>query len=248
MGGDGRDFLGFPGNAVAVVTGAAHGIGRAIALAAARQGVTVAAWDLEGDVVEELAREPDGAALGLQVDVTDDAQVGDAMRRTAEELGPVGFLVNNAGPSSYGASSFADALVSAVDSVRRVTEAWLAQPGSRDGSVVNISSVAGALTGGGAADWYATAKAGIVGYTRYLALHRPHGIRANAIAPGFTRTRRTTEMFQTPAGRAGLERNPMRRPAEPEEIAAPVLFALSPAASYVNGTLLPVDGGSVIIL
>jgi 3-oxoacyl-[acyl-carrier protein] reductase len=245
------DFLGFDGDAVAVVTGAAHGIGREIARAAARHGAAVAAWDVEAEPLEALTQElhaAGGRALAVTVDVTDVEQVGAAMERTVGELGDAAFLVNNAGPSSYGSTNFAAGLTAAVDSVRAVTEAWLGEPGSEGGSVVSISSVAGTLTGGGAADWYAAAKAAIAGYTRYLALHRPRGIRANAIAPGFTRTRRTTTMFQTEAGRVGIERNPLGRAAEPAEIAAAVLFVLSPAASYVNGVLLPVDGGTTIIL
>ena len=246
-----RDFLGFADDAVVIVTGAAHGIGQAVARAAARQGLAVAAWDLDGDAVEALATElrTDGAfALGLAVDVTDDGQVEHALQHSTDALGPIGLLVNNASPSSYGDTPFAEGLLGAVDSARRVTEAWLSRAGAREGSLVNVSSVAGALTGGGAVDWYATAKAGLVGYTRYLAVHRPQGIRANAVAPGFTRTRRTVDLFASEAGRANIERNPLRRPAEPEEIAAPIIFALSPAASYVNGVLLPVDGGTVVVL
>lgn len=246
-----RDFLGFPGDAVVIVTGAAHGIGQAVARAAARQGLAVAVWDLDGDAAAALAtelRDTGASTLGLAVDVTDDGQVARGMERTVAELGAAGFLVNNASPSSYGDTTFADGLLGGVDSARRVTEAWLSHDGARDGSLVNVSSVAGALTGGGAADWYPTAKAGLVGYTRYLAVHRPQGIRANAVAPGFTRTRRTVDLFASEAGRANLERNPLRRAAEPAEIAAPILFALSPAASYVNGVLLPVDGGTVVVL
>src|SRR5262245_4792743 len=185
-------FLRFQPGAVVVVTGAAHGIGREIALAAARAGLAVSAWDLDAEGAARIADELAGtgaAAHGLHVDVTQPDQVEAALARATEELGPVGHLVNNAGPSSYEAYTFDEGIVSAVGSVRTVTGAWLALPGSQDGSVVNISSIAGAIVGGSAADWYASAKAAIAGYTRYLALGRPNGIRANAVAPGVTRTR-----------------------------------------------------------
>ena len=106
----------------------------------------------------------------------------------------------------------------------------------------------GPITGGGAADWYPTAKAAITGYTRYLAVNRPNGIRANTVAPGFTATPRTTEFLGSDAGRAAIARTPLGRAAAPAEIAGPVLFLLSEAASYVNGVLLPVDGGTVVVL
>lgn len=246
-----ESFLDFPRDAVLVVTGAASGIGREVAVAAAAVGLSTSAWDVDGDRIGQLAEELRGTdvpALGLRVDVADGPAVADALAQTTEELGAVAYVVNNAGPSSFSTIAFADALAVAVGSVRLVTEAWLAQPGSRGGAVVNISSIAGAITGGGAADWYATAKSAIAGYTRYLAVNRPNGIRANAVAPGFTETPRTAALLSSDAGRDAVARTPMKRAASAAEIAGPVLFLLSPAASYVNGVLLPVDGGAVVAL
>jgi len=240
----------FPDDAVVVVTGAASGIGRAIAQAAAACRLGVSVWDVS-DGADELVGElqANGArSLGVHVDVTDAASVAAAMERTTDELGPVRYLVNNAGPSSYDGLEFDEALAAAVGSVRLVTETWLTGPGSQNGAVVNIASIAGPITGGGAADWYPTAKAAITGYTRYLAVNRPNGIRANTVAPGFTKTPRTTEFLGSDAGRAAIARTPLGRAAAPAEIAGPVLFLLSEAASYVNGVLLPVDGGTVIVL
>lgn len=244
-------FLGFPRSASIIVTGAASGIGRRIAHDAARLGLGVSAWDVDEGGLAGLQGEvsdAEGRVLPLCVDVDRPSEIAEALDRTAAELGPVGHLVNNAGPSSFGGLEFDDGLVRAVGSVRHVTAAWLQRPGSHDGSVVNISSVAGSITGGGATDWYAAAKAAIAGYTRFLALNRPNGVRANAVAPGFTRTPRTEAFLDSEAGVAALARNPMQRAAGPEEISPAVLFLLSPAASYVNGALLPVDGGAVIVL
>jgi NAD(P)-dependent dehydrogenase (short-subunit alcohol dehydrogenase family) len=244
-------FLGFPRGTTVVVTGAASGIGRAVALVAAECGLAVAGWDVDDEGLATLDAELVAAgarALTVRADVGDESGVETALERTTAELGAVACLVNNAGPSSYGGLAFDEALAVAVGSVRRVTEAWLAQPGSQGGSVVNVASVAGPITGGGAAAWYPAAKAAITGYTRYLAVERPHGIRANAVAPGFTATPRTAAFLDSDAGRAAVARTPLRRAAAASEVARPILFLLSPAASYVNGALLPIDGGLVVVL
>jgi NAD(P)-dependent dehydrogenase (short-subunit alcohol dehydrogenase family) len=115
-------------------------------------------------------------------------------------------------------------------------------------SLVNLASVAGNFQGGGQtiAAFYPAAKTGIAGYTRYLATKYGGKPRANAVAPGLTLTPRTIPFMQNPAIAETVERVPLGRPGYPEELAAAILFLLSPAASYINGVLLPVDGGWVV--
>ncbi|WP_342000292.1 SDR family oxidoreductase [Microbacterium sp. LWH7-1.2] len=243
------DFLHFPDDAVAVVTGAASGIGRATADTLLAAGVAVSGWDLSADAIAEwadAATAAGGRAIGLTVDVTDAAAVGQAFEQTTERLGPAGFLVNNAGPASTSEFAFDDALRISAGSVELVTRTWLATEGSADGHVVNISSVAGFHIGVGQS-WYPAAKAAIAGYTKYLALNRPNGIRANAVAPGMTITPRTREFYvESEAGKAIVDRNPFKRPGQPEDIAAAIVFLLAPVSTYVNGLLVPVDGGSLL--
>jgi NAD(P)-dependent dehydrogenase (short-subunit alcohol dehydrogenase family) len=243
------DFLSFPPGAVAVVTGAAAGIGRQIADDLAAAGVAVAGWDSSADGIAAFEREVEasgGRARGLHVDVSDPGRVEAAFAQTIEELGPASFLVNNAGPASGTPFSFVDGLAASLGSVQAVTEAWLRTDGAVDGHLVNISSVAGSMIGVGATSWYPAAKAGIAGYTRWLALNRPRGIRANAVAPGVIETGRTRQLLSSPEGRAVIERNPMGRAGRPSDISAAVLFLLAPVSHYINGVLLPVDGGSLI--
>jgi NAD(P)-dependent dehydrogenase (short-subunit alcohol dehydrogenase family) len=248
---DCNDFLGFPPDAVAVVTGAGGGIGLAITRLLDRVGIKVAAWDLTTSGVltelEEDARLRGQAVVGFQVDVTDSAQVGDAFTATERRLGPIQFLVNNAGPSSKSAVDFDAGVRAALGSVASVTDAWLRTAGSRNGHVVNVSSVAGNWLGSASSPWYAAAKAGIAGYTRQLAVLRPNGIRANAIAPSVTVTQRTAPFIDGDAFQRALARNPMGRLGLPEDMATAAVFLLAPASSYVNGVLLPVDGGAVLV-
>jgi len=242
----GDSFLGFPADAVLVVTGGGSGIGKATVEEAARQGLRVSAWDVNGAAVAEVAatqRKAGHEVLDIAVDVTDEDAVQDAFVLTATRLGPAGLLFNNAGPAQTTDMTFSAGIVATLGSVGLVTESWLDTPGSAQGSVVSTASVAGNIVAAGARSWYPAAKAGIGGYTRWLSVHRPNGIRANAILPGSTETPRTIDDQRSAAGREHLARNPLRRAGQAVEIAAATLFLLSPTASYINGALLVVDGG-----
>ncbi|WP_238007942.1 SDR family oxidoreductase [Dactylosporangium sp. AC04546] len=207
-----------------IVTGGASGIGAAIVRLAKEQGLNPVVWDLSPG--------------GMVVDTRDRAAVEAALA----EVGPARYLVNNAGPASSTNLTFSAGLEGTAGSVELVTSAWLATDPPDGAAVVNVASVAGNLVGTDSA-WYSAGKAAIAGYTRHLATRLAPKVRANAVAPGFIETPRMAGFADSPLGRALVERNPMRRAGRPEDVAAAVLFLLSPAAAYVNGVLLPVDGG-----
>jgi 3-oxoacyl-[acyl-carrier protein] reductase len=239
--------LGFEPGSVVTVTGAGSGIGKAAALAAAVSGLAVAAWDIMGDAGEATAREiadMGGKALAITVDTSDPVGVARAWEATLA-LGDCRYLVNNAGPPSSDAGPFLDNLGRALGSVELVTSQWLERAGNAPESLVNLASVAGNFQGGGQtiAAFYPSAKTGIAGYTRWLATKYGGRPRANAVAPGMTLTPRTIPFMQNPAIAENVARVPLGRAGYPEELAAAILFLLSPAASYINGVLLPVDGG-----
>ena len=239
--------FGFAAGDVVVVTGGGSGIGRAIAVRAAHLGLHVSVWDLSRTGIDETLAEiaaGGGSATGVVADVTDEAQVADALEQAARN-GPVRHLVNNAGPDSFTPLPFDVALARAVGSVRLVTDTWLARGALPGASVVNIASVAGNWVGT-ASDWYCAAKAGIAGYTRHLATYRRDEVRANAVAPGMTNTARLAGFAESEVGGRILERIPTHAMAEPSDIAWATLFLLSPLAGYVNGVLLPVDGGWMV--
>jgi NAD(P)-dependent dehydrogenase (short-subunit alcohol dehydrogenase family) len=231
---------------VLIVTGAGSGIGQATAIQAARMGLRVAAWDFRLDGAQrtaELAGEHGSSITPVEADVTNQAAIDKAMATTAR-LGQPTLLVNNAGPTAIGTELvFTDALTAAVGSVQMVTEAFIATQPPQGASIVNIASVVGPIVAGGSA-WYCAAKSAIVGYTRYLAVTLAPKCRVNCVAPGGpVRTPRNQRFIDEGRFATHLARNPMKRPGRPEELAAGILFLLSPAASYVNGVLLPVDGG-----
>lgn len=237
-----------PGDSI-VVTGAASGIGRATAILAGRLGLRVCAWDLSRDGVEATAAEitaAGGTALAVVADVTDRAAVAEGFAAAQRAgLAPIRYLVNNAGPSSAVPLDFDAALAATAGSVYLVTDAWLATAPPPGSAVVNIASVAGNFVGTDS-PWYTAGKAAIAGYTRHLATRAAPGVRANAVAPGLIATPRMVGFSDTELGRSLIERNPMGRAGRPEEVAAAVLFLLSPAAEYINGVLLPVDGGWMV--
>lgn len=242
---------------VLVVTGGAQGIGRAIAEVALREGARVAIVDIDAVAGRDLLAELDlpGDRLSFHLaDVTDEQQVAAAFGLVARDLGVIDILVNNAGKNSYGnpitMTTEEWESVFGVD----LKAAWLcakyALPGmiaKKNGSIVNIASLHARMTTEGMFP-YAAAKAGLVGLTKSLALEMgPHGIRVNAVSPGYTRTKLVEESLQQlglPEERAAVENaHALRRIAEPSEVAEVVAFIASDAASFVTGADWGVDGG-----
>lgn len=240
--------FGFAQGDTILITGAASGIGRATALLAAKQGLNVAAWDIDdarlSGVLDEI-RALGVRAHGEVADVADPGAVTAAMTRTADALGAIRMLHNNAGPPSSVPLEFSEGIRISITSVQQVTEAWVPHRPDSDSAMVATASIAGNVIGTDSA-WYSASKAALTGYVRHLAAYRSGEFRSNAVAPGMTLTPRITPFAESEVGHRVLERIPLKRMASPEDIANATLFLLSPAASYINGVFLPVDGGWTI--
>lgn len=242
----------------AIVTGAARGLGRAIALELSRRGERLALFDLDAEGAAEtarLVRESGGAADAFAVDVSDESSVRAGVADAAERIGPPLILVNNAGVlrddllfkmSVENWDTIMNVHLRGAFLMSREAQRHMVEAGW--GRIVNISSTS-ALGNAGQAN-YATAKAGIQGFTKTLALELGRfGITANAVAPGFT----VTDMTRSVAERLGIgfdelvEREAaataVRRVGAPEDIANAVAFFASEASGFVSGQVLYVAGG-----
>jgi 3-oxoacyl-[acyl-carrier protein] reductase len=250
---------------VAVVTGAARGIGFGIATRFADEGASVAVLDLDEASTAEAAGKlvssgPDGQKhVGIGCDVSDSASVQAAVDRVVAELGALHILVNNAGVTRdnllFKMTDDDWDLVMGVHlrgaflMTRAAQKHFVEQ---KYGKVVCLSSVS-ALGNRGQAN-YAAAKMGIQGFVRTLGIELgPYGVNANAIAPGFI----ATDMTDATAARVGMavedfrkaaaDRNPVRRVGYPEDIAAAAAFLCSDESSYITGQTLYVDGGATLV-
>lgn len=244
------DLFGLAGR-TAVVTGAASGLGREIALALAGAGAALVAADLPGTALDEVVADA-GGGLAVEVDVTDRAQVESLVERAVAAHGRIDVLVNSAGVGGRGAAAtYPDELWERVLAINltgtflccRAAGARMIDAGG--GVIVNIASIGGVVGWAGSLGYQAS-KAGVVQLTRTLAVEwAPHGVRVNAIAPCTFETpivaaQRAAEPDLYPAM---LVRIPLGRFGEPREIAGPALFLASDASSMVTGHTLLVDGG-----
>ena len=238
----------------ALVTGAARGIGLATARALAAVGARVVLADIDADA---LARAASEFGVGAQkpesvvLDIASLQAVQACAANIRERAGPVSVLVNNAGTFARVPVGEAEAVAAwrrvlsvNADGVYHVTHGFLGQLRETRGTVVNVVSTR-AFTAAETASAYTASKGALVALTKSLAVElAPDGIRVNAVAPSDVRTRMIEGGARAGEIQADLyARTPLGRPAEPEEIAAAILFLASPLSSFVTGAVLPVDGG-----
>ncbi|MBK1697973.1 SDR family NAD(P)-dependent oxidoreductase [Rhodovibrio salinarum] len=238
----------------ALVTGASSGLGRRFAITLAQAGAKVAVAARRVDRLDSLVQEIaefDGRAIAIQLDVTDPDSVRHVLDVAETELGGLSIMVNNAGMVLRG-----DAHEMALADWDAVIEtnlrgAWMmAQQTARHmmrlghgGSIINIASILG-IQGRPWVPAYSASKGGLISLTRALAVEwAPHGIRVNAIVPGYIETDINREFLASAAGKTLKARIPQGRTGVPEDLDGPLLLLASDLSGFMTGTTLTVDGG-----
>lgn len=238
---------------VAWVTGAARGIGKAIAHSLAEQKADVALSDIEGEAVKAVAAELASTfgvkAISAQLNVLDADGIEGFVNRIASELGGLHILVNNAGITRDGLlvrmreedwDSVLDVNLKGVFLCTRAAAKVMMR--ARFGKIVNIASVVG-ITGNPGQANYAASKAGIIGFTKSVAKEfASRGIRVNAVAPGYIETD-MTQGLSAEAKNEFLKKIPLGTLGQSEDVARVVTFLVSPAADYITGQVISVNGG-----
>jgi NAD(P)-dependent dehydrogenase (short-subunit alcohol dehydrogenase family) len=239
---------------LALVTGAGRGNGAAIARGLAAAGAEVIVTDIDKENARTIADSivaEGGKARGFMLDVTDAESCAELARDVALLVGPIRILVNNAGIFLRGNLFAADGrerwdqtMAVNVQGPFNVTTAFIDQLKLTKGTIVNIASINSYVAAAGVGA-YPVSKGALAQFTRALASElAPDGVRVNALAPGLIATAMTEPTRADPKRlESFLAHVPMKRWGEPEELAGPVVFLCSDAASYITGAILPVDGG-----
>lgn len=238
---------------VALVTGGSRGIGLGIAQALADAGAKIAVIGRNGERASEAAAAlPGEGHMGFACDVADSEQVKETLSAVEAEVGPVGILVNNAGITRDNIllrmkdEEFDDVIAAnlkgAFNFTRAVTRGMMKR---REGVILNITSVVGIIGNAGQTN-YAASKAGMVGMTKSVAKElASRGVRCNALAPGFISTDMTGDLTESQV-EALQGQIPLGRLGEIDDVAGVARFLVGPAARYITGQVLAVDGGMVM--
>lgn len=242
---------------VAIITGAGSGMGRATAFVFADEGAKLALIDRNADSVEAVAqeiRDAGGTANAYTADLADAAAIPDLVSRIRADLGPIDILINNAGISAVAPidnamweKAWEITLAVNLTAQAHMIRACMDDLGrNREGRVVNIASTEGwGATAGGSP--YTASKHGVIGLTRSMAVELgPRGINVNCICPGPIRTGMTAAIPDEHKEKFARRRVALKRYGEPEEVAHATLSLSLPAASFINGAALVVDGGFLV--
>jgi len=234
---------------VALITGAAQGIGLAIARTLAGCGASVVLADVDADKAQEAAKSVTGRALGLAMNVARGDEVAAGIARVMTECGRLDVLVNNAGITRDGLlirmkeEDWDRVIEVNLKGTFHCTKAALGvMIKQRSGRIISIASIVGVMGNSGQAN-YAASKAAILGFTKSVAReYANRGVTANAVAPGFIKTAMTGQLSEDVQARM-REQIPLGRLGTPEDVAEAVAFLASDAAAYVSGQVIHVNGG-----